>query len=190
MFPENNKYGNTKTSQLKNNNNNKFGPQHLFDGVNDDSGYENNWATSSSGKHPWFQVKFTETIFIAGLEIRAFGFEVKKTGFSFQKPFNMHFQNTGGFQSADIRAGMKGTESAGGMSGSLRITSPVRTHYVGPAGQGETVYLSFPHPVRADFLLIQLINVNSATQLSEVKVIKCRIYTHFLGCYISFCSRV
>ena len=37
--------------------------------------------TSSDGKHPWFQVKFTETIFIAGLEIRAFGFEVKKLVF-------------------------------------------------------------------------------------------------------------
>ena len=79
---------------------------------------------------------------------------------------------------------MKGTAVAGGYSGSVRNTSPVRTHYVGPAGQGETVYLSFPHPVRADFLLIQLIDVNSETQLSEVKVIKCRIYRHFRGLYI------
>lgn len=77
MFAENNKYGNTKTSQLKGNQN-KYGAKFLKDGVNDDSGYENNWVTSSDGKHPWFQVKFTETIFIAGLEIRAFGFEVKK----------------------------------------------------------------------------------------------------------------
>ena len=91
MFSENNKYGNTKTSQLKNNNNNKFGPQHLFDGVNDDSGYENNWATSSGGKHPWFQVKFTETVFIAGLEIRAFGFEVKKLVF-FSKAYYLSWK--------------------------------------------------------------------------------------------------
>ena len=71
---------------------------------------------------------------------------------------------------------MTGTGLAGGYSGSVRTTSPVRTHYVGPAGQGETVYLSFPHPVRAEFLLIQLIDVNSQTELSEVKVIKCKLY--------------
>ena len=78
VFAEDSKYGNTKTSNVKNDNYQKFGTKHLFDGVNEDSGYEKNWVTSSDGKHPWFQVKFTETIFIAGLEIRAFGFEVNK----------------------------------------------------------------------------------------------------------------
>ena len=75
MIAESDKYGNTKTVQVKSNNNNKFGPKHLFDGVIDDSGYENNWATQSQ-RNPWFEVKFTETIIIAGLEIRNFGFEV------------------------------------------------------------------------------------------------------------------
>ena len=88
----------------------------------------------------------------------------------------MHFQDTGGFHTVDIRAGMKNTAVAGGYSGRIQETSPVRIHYVGPAGQGETVYLSFPHPVRAEFLLIQLIDVNSQTELSEVKVIKCKLY--------------
>ena len=69
---------------------------------------------------------------------------------------------------------MKGTSISYGFGGSLRITSPVRTHYVGPAGQGEEVYLSFPHPVRADFLLVQLMDAGHPTQLSEVKVIKCK----------------
>ena len=104
----------------------------------------------------------------------------------------MHFQDTGGFHTVDIRAGMKNTAVAGGYSGRIQETSPVRTHYVGPAGQGETVYLSFPHPVRAEFLLIQLIDVNSQTELSEVKVIKCKLYTisWSLYCYIYFCSCV
>ena len=91
----------------------------------------------------------------------------------------MDFQNTGQFHTADIRAGMVGTSKSGGYGGSLRDTSPVRTHYVGPAGQGETLYLTFPHPVRADYLLIQLIDVNHATQLSQVKVIKCMLALSF-----------
>ena len=75
MFTETDKYGNTKTSQVKSENKNKYGAQHLFDGVIDDSGYENNWAAKNN-KNPWFEVKFTETIFMAGLMIRNFGFEV------------------------------------------------------------------------------------------------------------------
>lgn len=69
---------------------------------------------------------------------------------------------------------MEGTKISGGKGGSKRVTSPIRTHYVGPAAQGETVYLSFPHPVRADYLLVQLDNVNSKAELAEVRVIKCK----------------
>ena len=93
---------------------------------------------------------------------------------------NLDFQNTGQFHTADIKAGMQGTQVSGGYGGSLRTdSSPVRTHYVGPAGQGETLYLTFPHPVRADYLLIQLIDVNHHTQLSQVKVIKCMFAPSF-----------
>ena len=72
---ENDKYGTTKTAQLRGSKS-EYGPQLLFNGQIEDSSYNGNWVTKGGLKYPWFEVKFTETIFIAGLEIRAFGKEV------------------------------------------------------------------------------------------------------------------
>ena len=88
----------------------------------------------------------------------------------------MLFQDTQKFKNVDIRAGMTATSRnhQGSSANLITDSSPLIVNYVGPAGQGEIVTITFPTPILAQYILFQVKNLNSNLQMAEMKVIECK----------------
>ena len=75
-----------------------------------------------------------------------------------------------------VRAGM-GTGTTLRHQGSSQYVIPTGqliVKYKGPAENAEVIYLTFPKPVTAQYVILQFCNINNNIQLAELRIIKCR----------------
>ena len=138
-----------------------YGPAFLIDGVVITGSINNNWFTAINLPNPWFEISLTEPVDIAALEFSTLG----AGGGDVDK-----------FRKIAVRAGMTPTSVPHqGSSNNLITDNEQVLEYVGPASQGEVVYVTFPNPRSAQFLLIQAKSVNNNLMLSEIRIIKCML---------------
>ena len=61
-----------------------------------------------------------------------------------------------------------------GSSANLIGAGQIVAKYKGPAANAEVIYLTFPKPIRAQFVVVQMRNIQNNIQLAEIRIIKCK----------------
>ena len=161
-------------------------PSYAIDDLVDHSQVAGNYRSKPGDTKPWIEIALTEAVDIAGLEITTFGASTNKR-----------------FENVVFRAGLVKSPVGGAGSGDDLLThNPLVTEYVDTAQPGEVVFLIFPHPVTARYILLQG-NSDPADsyptdsvilELAEVRVIKCK-WLEVVRCEVrlsslSYCSSV
>ena len=171
-------YSGTKNSPI-NGANHK--PLYAIDNQVDHSQVAGNYRSKWGYTKPFIELALSQAVDIAGLEITTFG-----------------AANIRRFQKVIFRAGLVRSPVGGPGSGNNLLThNPLVMEYMDKAFPGEVIYLTFPYPRTAKFILLQG-NANPADttptssvilELAEVRVIKCKSATDPIICSVN-CSRV
>ena len=166
-------YSGTKNSPIDGANHK---PTNAIDDKVDHSQVTGNYRSKPGYTKPFIEVALSQAVDIAGLEITTFG-----------------AANIRRFQKVIFRAGLKKSPVGGPGSGNNLLThNPLVMEYRDRAFPGEVIYLTFPYPRTARYILIQG-NANPADtnptnsvilELAEVRIIKCK----YLSIPLPFCS--
>ena len=159
-------YSGTKNSPIDGANHK---PLYAIDDQVDHSQVTGNYRSKPGYTKPFIEVALSQALDMAGLEVTTFG-----------------AANIRRFEKVIFRAGMVRSPVGGPGSGNnLLRHNPYVMEYVDKAYPGEVIYLTFPHPLTARYILIQG-NANPAStnptnsvilELAEVRIIKCEYHT-------------
>ena len=174
-------YSGTKNSPIDGANHK---PLYAIDDQVDHSQVTGNYRSKPGYTKPFIEVALSQAVDMAGLEVTTFG-----------------AANIRRFEKVIFRAGLVRSPVGGPGSGNDLLThNPLVMEYLDKAFPGEVIYLTFPFPLTARYVLIQG-NANPADtnptdsvilELAEIRIIKCKITVlHFYlyptesSCYIS-----
>ena len=159
-------YSGTKNSPIDGANHK---PLYAIDDQVDHSQVTGNYRSKPGYTKPFIELALSQAVDIAGLEVTTFG-----------------AANIRRFEKVIFRAGMVMSPVGGPGSGNNLLShNPFVMEYVDKAYPGEVIYLTFPHPLTARYILIQG-NANPADtnptnsvilELAEVRIIKCEYHT-------------
>ena len=158
----------------------KHKPVNAIDDKVDHSQVTGNYRSKPGYTKPFIEVALSQAVDIAGLEITTFG-----------------AANIRRFEKIIFRAGLKQSPVGGPGSGNNLLThNPIVMEYMDKAFPGEVIYLTFPYPRTARYILIQG-NANPAStnptnsvilELAEIRIIKCKYLTGLSTNYCAHCD--
>ena len=129
-----------------------------------------NYRSKSGFQKPWIEIHLTSPVLISGLEVTTLGHEDKKR-----------------FKKVIFRAGLTQSPLANGGGGNALQTHNTYVYeYVDQGNtKGEVIYINFPEPMVAKYILLQGNDFKGSRQptdsvvleMAEVRIIKCK----FLG---------
>ena len=137
---------------------------YAIDNIVDNSQAAGNWRSKAGFQKPWLEIHLTSEVTISGLEVTSYGFEDKKR-----------------FRKVIMRAGLVPSPVAKGEGGNDLLThNPFIFEYSNHNSQGEIIYLNFPQPLAAKYILLQGNDKPAARfptdsvvlELAEVRVIQ------------------
>ena len=132
----------------------------------DNSQAAGNYRSKPGFQKPWLEIHLASQVEVSGLEITSFGFQDKKR-----------------FKKVIVRAGLTRSPVSKGQGGNDLLThNPFVYEYVDYNLKGEVIYITFPEPIVAKYILLQG-NDNPSQreptdsvvlELAEVRVVQCK----------------
>ena len=148
-------------------------PPYAIDDAVDHSQAAGNYRSKPGFQKPWIEIHLTEPALIAGLEVTSLGHADMKR-----------------FKKVIFRAGLTQSPVGKGQGGNDLLThNPYILEYVDFNTQGEVIYITFPEPVVAKYILLQGNDFKGGRQptdsvvleMAEVRIIKCKFVRIPLG---------
>ena len=158
-------------------------PPFAIDNAVDHSKAAGNYRSKPGFQKPWVEIHLSGPKLIAGLEVTTLGHEDKKR-----------------FKKVIFRAGLTQSPVAKGQGGNdLQTHNTYVLEYVNFNTQGEVIYITFPEPIVAKYILIQGNDFPGSRaptdsvvlEMAEVRLIKCKLVGKFmyrLGVWMSAVS--
>ena len=144
-------------------------PPYAIDDAVDHSQAAGNYRSKPGFQKPWIEIHLTGPVLISGLEVTTLGHEDKKR-----------------FKKVIFRAGLTQSPVAKGQGGNeLQTHNTFVYEYLPSNTQGEVIYITFPEPMVAKYILLQGNDFKGGRaptdsvvlEMAEVRIIKCK----FLG---------
>ena len=141
-------------------------PPFAIDDVVDHSKAAGNYRSKPGFQKPWIEIHLSAPVLIAGLEVTSLGHEDMKR-----------------FKKVIFRAGLTQSPVAKGQGGNeLQTHNRYMLEYIDFNTQGEVIYITFPEPVVAKYILLQGNDFKGGRQptdsvvleMAEVRIIKCK----------------
>ena len=142
-------------------------PPFAIDNAVDHSKAAGNYRSKPGFQKPWVEIHLSGPKLIAGLEVTTLGHEDKKR-----------------FKKVIFRAGLTQSPVAKGQGGNdLQTHNTYVLEYVNFNTQGEVIYITFPEPIVAKYILIQGNDFPGSRaptdsvvlEMAEVRLIKCKL---------------